>query len=327
MRKVIVTGGCGFIGSHLVDELLKNKVKVIVLDSLITGRSSNLNLKNKNLKFIKCDISKYNKKFSNYFKNIDAVFHLAALADIVPSINDPQLYFSTNVQGTLNILKASQNNSIKKIVYAASASCYGIPKKFPTDENSIISLQYPYALTKKLGEDLLIHWSKVYKMNVTSLRLFNVFGTRSRTSGAYGAVFGVFLAQKINNKPLTIVGNGKQTRDFVYVTDVAKAFYKAGKLKRNGDIINIGSGIETSVNEIAKAISKKKIFIPKRPGEPDRSKANIKKEKSILNWKPKITVKNGIKTMLNNLDYWKNAPVWNKKTISLATKVWFKFLK
>ena len=327
MKKVLVTGGCGFIGSHLVDELLKNKIKVIVLDSLISGRVSNLNLKNKNLKFIKCDISKYNKKFSNYFKNVDTVFHLAALADIVPSINDPQLYFSTNVQGTLNILKASQNNSIKKIVYAASASCYGIPKKFPTDENSIISLQYPYALTKKLGEDLLIHWSKVYKMNVTSLRLFNVFGTRSRTSGAYGAVFGVFLAQKINNKPLTIVGNGKQTRDFVYVTDVAKAFYKAGKLKRNGDIINIGSGIETSVNEIAKVISKKKIFIPKRPGEPDRSKANIKKAKSILKWKPKIKVGDGIKIMLNNLDYWKNAPVWNKKTISVATKVWFKFLK
>lgn len=327
MKKVVVTGGCGFIGSHLVDELLKNKIKVIVLDSLISGRVSNLNLKNKNLKFIKCDISKYNKKFSNYFKNVDTVFHLAALADIVPSINNPQLYFSTNVQGTLNILKASQNNSIKKIVYAASASCYGIPKKFPTDENSIISLQYPYALTKKLGEDLLIHWSKVYKMNVTSLRLFNVFGTRSRTSGAYGAVFGVFLAQKINNKPLTIVGNGKQTRDFVYVTDVAKAFYKAGKLKRNGCIINIGSGIETSVNEIANLISKKKIFIPKRPGEPDRSKANIKKAKSILKWKPKIKVKDGIRIMLNNLDYWKNAPVWNKKTISVATKVWFKFLK
>ena len=327
MKKAIVTGGCGFIGSHLVDELLKNKVKVIVLDSLISGRVSNLNLKNKNLKFIKCDVSKYNKKFSNYFKNVDTVFHLAALADIVPSINDPQLYFSTNVQGTLNVLKASQNNYIKKIVYAASASCYGIPKKFPTDETSSISLQYPYALTKKLGEDLLIHWSRVYKMNVTSLRLFNVFGTRSRTSGAYGAVFGVFLAQKINNKPLTIVGNGKQTRDFVYVTDVAKAFYKAGKLKKNGDIINIGSGIETSVNEIAKVISKKKVFIPKRPGEPDRSKANIKKAKLILKWKPKVKVKNGIKIMLNNLDYWKNAPVWNKKNISIATKVWFKFLK
>jgi len=327
MQKVLVTGGCGFIGSHLVDKLLKNKVKVIVLDSLISGRISNLNLKNKNLKFIKCDVSKYSLKFEKYFKSVDTVFHLAALADIVPSINNPQLYFSTNVQGTLNVLKACQNNLVKKVVYAASASCYGIPIKFPTDENSKISLQYPYALTKKLGEDLLLHWSRVYKLNVTSLRLFNVFGTRSRTSGAYGAVFGVFLAQKINNKPLTIVGNGKQTRDFVYVTDVANAFFKAGNLKRSGDIINIGSGIETTVNAIAKEISLKKIYIPKRPGEPDRSKANIKKAIAILRWKPKTKVKQGIKIMLNNLDYWKNAPVWNKKNISVATKVWFKYLK
>ena len=327
MKKVIVTGGCGFIGSHLVDKLLKNKVKVIVLDSLISGRISNLNLKNKNLKFIKCDVSKYSLKFEKYFKSVDTVFHLAALADIVPSINNPQLYFSTNVQGTLNVLKACQNNLVKKVVYAASASCYGIPIKFPTDENSKISLQYPYALTKKLGEDLLLHWGRVYKLNVTSLRLFNVFGTRSRTSGAYGAVFGVFLAQKINNKPLTIVGNGKQTRDFVYVTDVANAFFKAANLKRSGDIINIGSGTETTVNAIAKEISLKKIYIPKRPGEPDRSKANIKKAIAILRWKPKTKVKQGIKIMLNNLDYWKNAPVWNKKNISVATKVWFKYLK
>lgn len=327
MKKVIVTGGCGFIGSHLVDELLKNKIKVIVLDSLITGRISNLDSRNKNLKFIKCDVSKYNLKFEKYFKGVDTVFHLAALADIVPSINNPQLYFSTNVQGTLNVLKACQNNLVKKVVYAASASCYGIPIKFPTDENSKISLQYPYALTKKLGEDLLLHWSRVYKLNVTSLRLFNVFGTRSRTSGAYGAVFGVFLAQKINNKPLTIVGNGKQTRDFVYVTDVANAFFKAANLKRSGDIINIGSGTETTVNAIAKEISLKKIYIPKRPGEPDRSKANIKKAIAILRWKPKTKVKQGIKIMLNNLDYWKNAPVWNKKNISVATKVWFKYLK
>jgi len=327
MKKVIVTGGCGFIGSHLVDELLKKKIKVIVLDSLITGRISNLDIKNKNLKFIKCDVSKYNLKFEKYFKGVDTVFHLAALADIVPSINNPKLYFSTNVQGTLNVLNACEKNLVKKVVYAASASCYGLPKKFPTDENSSISLHYPYALTKKMGEDLLIHWSRVYKINVTSLRLFNVFGTRSRTSGAYGAVFGVFLAQKINNKPLTIVGNGSQTRDFIFVTDVAKAFFKAGKLKRSGDIINIGSGIESSVNEIANEISSKKIYIPKRPGEPDRSKADIKKAMSILKWKPRIKVKNGIKIMLSNLDYWKNAPVWNKKSISVATKVWFKFLK
>ena len=328
MPKILVTGGCGFIGSHLVEELLKDKKnKIVILDSLVSGRKLNIDIKNKNVKLIKCDISKSNKKFNNYFRKIDKVFHLAALADIVPSINNPKLYFSTNVQGTLNVLNASKINSVKKIVYAASASCYGIPKKFPTKENSEISLQYPYALTKKMGEDLLIHWGKVYNLNVTSLRLFNVFGTRSRTSGAYGAVFGVFLAQKINNKPLTIVGNGQQTRDFIYVTDVAKAFIKAGNLKKSGNIINIGSGKETTVNFIAKQISKKKIFIPKRPGEPDRSKANINRAIKILNWKPKIKIKDGIKFMLNNLDYWKNAPVWNKKSISIATKVWFKFLK
>ena len=328
MTKIIVTGGCGFIGSHLVEELLKNKKnKVIVLDNLISGRKSNLDIKNKNLKFYKCDISKFNKKFNNHFKNVDKVFHLAALADIVPSINNPEIYFSTNVTGTLNILNACKNNFVKKFVYAASASCYGLPDKFPTSESAKISLHYPYALTKKMGEDLVLHWSKVYKVNVTSLRLFNVFGTRSRTSGAYGAVFGVFLAQKIHKKPLTIVGNGKQTRDFIYVTDVAKAFAKAGSLNRCGDIINIGSGKETSVNFIANQISNNTISIPKRPGEPDRSKADITKALKILKWRPKVKVKDGIKIMMNNLSYWKNAPVWNKKSISIATKVWFKFLK
>ena len=186
---------------------------------------------------------------------------------------------------------------------------------------------YPYALTKKLGEDLLLHWAEVYKLNVTSLRLFNVYGTRSRTSGAYGAVFGVFLAQKLNNKPLTIVGDGKQTRDFIYVKDVAKAFIKASRLKKNYQIINIGSGKETSVNYIANMISKKKNYIPKRPGEPDRSKADITKAKKILKWKPLVPVKEGVGVMLENINNWKKAPVWNKKSISNATKVWFKYLK
>ena len=268
-KNIIVTGGCGFIGSHIVEELLKNKKNnIIVIDNLISGKKSNINLKNKKLKFVKKNISKNSKKFDKLFKKVDTVFHLAALADIVPSINNPGLYFSTNVTGTLNLLNACVKNKIKKVVYAASASSYGIPKKFPTSENSKISLMYPYALTKKLGEDLVLHWAEVYKLNVTSLRLFNVYGTRSRTSGAYGAVFGVFLAQKINDKPLTIVGVGKQTRDFVYVKDVAKAFIKASNLKKNKKIINIGSGKETSVNYIADLISKKRTFIPKRPGEP-----------------------------------------------------------
>ena len=327
-KNIIVTGGCGFIGSHIVEELLKNKKNnIIVIDNLISGKKSNINLKNKKLKFVKLDISKNSKKFDKLFKKVDTVFHLAALADIVPSINNPGLYFSTNVTGTLNLLNACVKNKIKKVVYAASASSYGIPQKFPTSENSKISLMYPYALTKKLGEDLVLHWAEVYKLNVTSLRLFNVYGTRSRTSGAYGAVFGVFLAQKINDKPLTIVGDGKQTRDFVYVKDVAKAFIKASNLKKNKKIINIGSGKETSVNYISDLISKKRTFIPKRPGEPDRSKADISRAKKLLKWKPSTTVNVGVGVMLKNISKWKKAPVWNKKSISKATKVWFKYLK
>tara|TARA_B110000483_G_scaffold241194_1_gene323598 strand:+ start:2014 stop:3009 length:996 start_codon:yes stop_codon:yes gene_type:complete len=327
-KKYVITGGCGFIGSHVVEELLKNKKNYItVIDNLISGKKSNIDIENKRLRFVKLDISKNSKKFNKIFKKIDVVIHLAALADIVPSINNPKLYFSTNVTGTLNVLNACVKNNVKKVVYAASASSYGLPKKFPTNENCKISLMYPYALTKKLGEDLLLHWAEVYKLNVTSLRLFNVYGTRSRTSGAYGAVFGVFLAQKLNNKPLTIVGDGKQTRDFIYVKDVAKAFIKASRLKKNYQIINIGSGKETSVNYIANMISKKKNYIPKRPGEPDRSKADITKAKKILKWKPLVPVKEGVGVMLENINNWKKAPVWNKKSISNATKVWFKYLK
>ena len=327
-KNILVTGGCGFVGSHIVEELLRDKnVNITVIDNLISGKISNIDITNKRLKFIKMDISKYSKKFEDKFYKVHSVFHLAALADIVPSINNPKLYFSTNVTGTLNILNACVKHNVKKVVYAASASSYGIPDKFPTSENSKISLMYPYALTKKLGEDLLLHWGEVYNLNVTSLRLFNVFGMRSRTSGAYGAVFGVFLAQKLKNKPLTIVGNGKQTRDFIYVKDVANAFIKASKLKKNLEIINIGSGKETSVNYIANLISSKRIYIPRRPGEPDRSKADISKAKKILKWKPLLNVKKGVRIMLENIDNWKNAPVWNKKSISNATRVWFKYLK
>lgn len=323
----LVTGGCGFIGSHLVEELLKNKNnKVIVLDNLITGKLTNINTKNKNLRFHNCDISK-KKNFNRFFKNIHTVFHLAALADIVPSINDPLLYYNTNVTGTINVLNACKFNNVKKFVYSASASCYGDTKSLPTAETSEISLNYPYALTKKIGEDIVLHWAKVYKLNCTSLRLFNVYGLRSRTSGTYGAVFGVFLAQKISNKPLTIVGNGNQTRDFINVKDITRAFIAASNYKKSGEIFNIGSGKQTTVNYIANAISKNHVYIPKRPGEPDRSQANIKKAKKLLKWKPIINIDEGIKILLKNIDYWRKAPVWDPKAIKKATKIWFKYLK
>jgi UDP-glucose 4-epimerase len=324
-KNYLVTGGAGFIGSHVVDLLLEKKKNVYIIDNFNTGKK--INLKNKKVKLLKHDISIYNKNFENFFKKIDVVIHLAGIADLVPSINNPTRYFDVNVKGTLNVLEACKKNKIKKIVYAASASCYGLTKKTSINENFPISTKHPYALSKKLGEDLVVHWGEVFKLNVTSLRLFNVFGLRSRTSGAYGAVFGVFLAQKLKNKPLTIVGSGNQTRDFVYVKDVAEAFFKASQLKENRRILNIASGKEISVNKIANMISRNKIHIPKRPGEPDRSKANIDLAKKILKWKPKISVAEGVKIMLSNIKYWNDAPVWDRKNINKATAVWFKYLK
>ena len=227
--KSVITGGAGFIGSNLAEKLVQLGHKVVVLDNLSTGRLSNLNnIKNK-IEFKNVDISKKDNFFDQYFEKVDWVFHLAGLADIVPSIDNPTQYFNSNVKGTLNILESSRRANIKKLIYAASASCYGIPDKYPTNENSKINPQYPYALTKFIGEQLIFHWFKVYNMPNISLRFFNAYGPKSRTTGAYGAVFGVFLAQKLAGKPLTIVGDGNQTRDFIHVYDLVDAIIKAAQ--------------------------------------------------------------------------------------------------
>jgi len=322
----IVTGGAGFIGSHLVDKLIKLKHKVIVLDNLSTGRIENIRHNFNKIKFVKCDLSKISK-WKTYFKKADYVFHLAALADLVPSINDPIKYFNSNVVGTLNVLKLSKYNKIKKLVYAASSSCYGIPKTYPTDENENIDTRHPYALTKRMGEELVLHWSKVYKVKSISLRLFNVYGTRSRTSSNYGAMFGVFLSQKIKQKPYTVVKDGNQLRDFLYVSDVVDAIVKAAKSKISGEIFNVGSGRPVSILDIVNLLKGKYIFIPKRPGEPDITHADIKKIKKYLRWTPKTSIKKGVSMLLQNIDYWKSAPLWTPKNIKVATKDWFKYLK
>tara|TARA_B100001250_G_scaffold411106_1_gene438988 strand:- start:1015 stop:1992 length:978 start_codon:yes stop_codon:yes gene_type:complete len=324
--KVVVTGGAGFIGSNLVEFLLKKKWKVIVIDNLSTGNLDNIkNFKSK-IKFIKSDISKIGR-WSNSFRNVDIVFHLAALADIVPSIQKPTNYFKSNVTGTFNIVNVCKKYKVKKLLYSASSSCYGIPSKFPTNEKELINTQYPYALTKRLGEEIVLHWGKVYNLDVASLRLFNVYGPKSRTSGTYGAVFGVFLAQKLNNKPYTVVGNGKQTRDFTYVSDVVNAFYMASKKNTNSKVFNVGSGKTISINKIVEILGGKKIYIPKRPGEPDCTFADIRLIKKELKWSPKINIETGIKLLINEINYWKKAPIWTKSKISKATKDWFKYLK
>ncbi len=325
--KIVVTGGAGFIGSNLTEKLVQLKHNVVVVDNLSTGNLDNLkNIKDK-ISFVNIDISKEKEKLKEAFNKAECVYHLAGLADIVPSIKNPEKYFESNVIGTLNVLEASKKNKIKRFIYAASASCYGIPKKFPTDENSEIDTQYPYALTKYLGEKIVLHWSNIYKIPSVSLRFFNVYGPRSRTTGAYGAVFGVFLAQKLSKKPLTIVGDGNQTRDFIHVYDLVSALVISLEKGKNSEIYNVAGGKEISVNQIANIIGGEKVFIPKRPGEPDRSLADITKIKSEFNWEPKIDIEEGVKKLLSEIDSWKDAPVWTPESIKEATKEWFEYLK
>ena len=323
--KYLVTGGAGFIGSHLVEELSKNSNnKIIVLDNLSNGRLQNIS-KIKGIKFVRCDLSK-SRKWEKYLKNVDCVFHLAALSDIVPSIENPEEYFNSNVKGTLNLIESCRKYNIKKLIYSASSSSYGIPKKFPTKEDAKISPQYPYALTKYLGEQICLHWGKVYKIDVISLRLFNVYGTRARTNN-YGAMFSIFLSQKINNKPFTVVGDGKQSRDFTYVSDVTRAFIIASKSKFKNEIFNVGSGTHVKVNKIVKILKGPVTKIPKRPGEPDITFADTRKIRKYLKWKPKISIEKGISFLLNDIQYWKKASLWTPIKIKKATKNWFKYLK
>jgi UDP-glucose 4-epimerase len=327
LKKALVTGGAGFIGSHLVDRLLEEGCFVTVIDNFSTGRQENLahHTGNKNLKIIDQDISEL-EGIKGYFNGCDAVFHLAAMADIVPSIVKPLDYYKSNVTGTICVAEASRQARVKKLLYTASSSCYGLPDIFPTPETAKIQPQYPYALTKYLGEEIVLHWGKVYKLPVISLRLFNVFGPRCRTSGTYGAVFGVFLAQKLNRQPFTVVGNGMQTRDFVYVSDVAEAFITAAKSDCQQEAMNVGSGSRYSINRIAELLEGETTYIPKRPGEPDCTWADIAKIKKLLGWQPKISFEQGVRNILDNIDYWKGAPVWTAEKIENATKEWFQYL-
>lgn len=325
MTTAIVTGGAGFIGSHLVDALLAENISVRVIDNYSTGRPENLAHVAGQVELVEADFAK-SGSWQKLFQDTDWVFHLGALADIVPSIQRPADYFQANVDGTFNVLEAAKNAGVKRFVYAASSSCYGIPDKYPTSEDADISPQYPYALTKRLGEELVMHWAQLYNLPAIALRLFNVYGPRSRTSGTYGAVLGVFLAQKLANKPFTVVGDGTQTRDFTYVTDVANAFLTAAQSSVCEEIFNVGSGETVSVNRLVELLGGEVTYIPKRPGEPDCTYADIAKIRRDLKWQPKVSIKQGVDNVLANIDYWKSAPVWTPATIATATQDWFKYL-
>jgi len=323
--RVVITGGAGFIGSHLVDALLELGHEIVVLDNFSTGRLENLAHVNSIIRIHNCDIS-IPGCWMELIEKDDWVFHLAALADIVPSIQQPEPYFRANVDGTFNLLSACIAAGVSRFIYAASSSCYGIPDSYPTSESADMRPQYPYALTKLLGENLVMHWAKVYKLPAVSTRFFNVYGTRSRTSGTYGAVLGVFLAQKLNGKPFTVVGDGFQTRDFTYVTDIAAALIEVAKSDKVDKIYNVGSGKTVSVNRLVELLGGERIHIPKRPGEPDCTFADIQSICHDFNWKPKIEIEEGITKILADIDYWRDAPVWTPETIATATQDWFKYL-
>lgn len=325
MTVAVVTGGAGFIGSHLVDALIAEDIKVRVVDNFSTGRPENLSHVSEKVDLIEADIAK-GGAWQKVFLGADWVFHLGALADIVPSIQRPDDYFQANVNGTFNVLEAAKHAEVARLIYAASSSCYGIPDNYPTSELAEIRPQYPYALTKRIGEELVMHWAQVYQLPAVALRLFNVYGPRSRTSGTYGAVFGVFLAQKLAKQPFTVVGDGTQTRDFTYVTDVANAFVTAAKSSQRGEIYNVGSGQTVSVNRLVELLVGEITYIPKRPGEPDCTFADISKISRELNWKSKVNIEKGVEHVLANIDYWKSAPVWTPASIATATQDWFKYL-
>lgn len=327
MRRTIVTGGAGFIGSHLVERLLREGMDVTVIDNLSTGNLRNIEQfkNNPRFRFVEADVADKDS-ITPYFEGVDWVFHLAARADIVPSIQMPIDYHHSNVNGTVSVLEAAREARVKRFLYIASSSCYGIPDEYPTPETAPCKPQYPYALTKYIGEQYALHWHQVYGLPVNSLRLFNVYGPRARTSGTYGAVFGVFLAQKLAGEPLTVVGDGKQTRDFTFVTDVVEAMLQTMGSDISGEIFNVGSGNTYSVNYLVSLLGGDHVHIPRRPGEPDKTFADTTKIRNALGWAPTVSFEQGVKIMLEHIEDWREAPLWTTEKIEQATRDWFRYL-
>ncbi|HAD88135.1 MAG TPA: NAD-dependent dehydratase [Rhodospirillaceae bacterium] len=324
--RAVVTGGAGFIGSHMVDVLLDGGYAVQVVDDFSGGHDRNLAhlAGNPDLTVTRQDIRDLDPA-ARPFGDAKFVLHFAGIGDIVPSIERPVDYMDINVQGTVKVLECARAAGVDKFVYAASSSCYGLAD-VPTREDHAIDPKYPYALSKYQGEQAALHWHKVYGLPVNTIRIFNAYGTRVRTTGAYGAVFGVFFKQKLAGKPFTVVGDGTQGRDFLYVTDVARAFLAAAETDKVGETYNLGAGDPQSVNRLVELLGGGVVYIPKRPGEPDCTWADIAKITRDLNWAPAISFEEGVGRMVAEIDNWRDAPLWDPASIEQATKTWFQYM-
>ena len=292
--KHIVTGGCGFIGSNLVDKLIDLGHEVIIFDNISSGKVENINPK---ARFIEVDISEdYFDECIDWFDGVDTVFHTAARARVQPSIIDPISFNKTNVDGTLTLLKMAVDSGVRRFVYSASSSAYGNTNVLPTPESHSTNPLSPYGAQKLMGEIYCKTFSQVYDIETVSLRYFNVYGERQLLEGAYCLVMGIFLQQRLNNKPMTIRGDGEQRRDFTYVSDVVDANIKASQSDKvgKGEVINVGNGNNRTVNQIADMIGGDRITVD-LVVEPRETLADNTKAHELLDWKPTMIIEDWVK--------------------------------
>ena len=291
--KAIVTGGSGFIGSNLVDKLIEMQWDVVVIDN--QSAANDVFYKNDKAAYYGLDVNSYDS-IAHLFRGVDYVFHLAAESRIGPCVEDPVLACRTNVIGTCNVLQAARTHGVKKVVYSSTSACYGLANEPPLVETMKNDNLNPYSVSKLAAEDLCIMYNNLFDQKTTALRYFNVFGERMPDRGQYAPVVAIFQRQQRNGNTITIVGDGKQSRDFVYVMDVVDANIKSAlSTKADGEVYNVGTGTNVSVLEIAQCFAGNKEHLPPRAGEAQTTLANIDKIQKDLGWKPCVNVIDWIK--------------------------------
>jgi len=320
----LVTGGAGFIGSHLAKKLAELGYEVKVLDIDFPRELRNQTIDG--ITYYQGDVAQLDAL--DLRLECDWCFHLAALADIIPSIKDPVAYHRVNVDGTINVLHQCTKLGAKKFIYASSTSIYGIPEQYPTPETASADPRYPYSSSKYLAELAVIYWGRTYRLPVAALRITTAYGPGMKARGAYGSVMKVFLPQKANNLPYTVTGHLNMARDFVEVNDLCDAFIKAAESDVSDEVFNVGSGQPTTLGRLIELLGDDNgiVYLPRRPGEPEMTWADISKIKSMLDWEPKVSIEDGVRVMLDHLDDWKNEKVWTPDEIKEATKEWYRYL-
>jgi nucleoside-diphosphate-sugar epimerase len=297
--RALVTGGAGFIGSHIVEELLRRGVSVRVLDNFSSGKRENLAAMHGDLEILEQDLRNA-EALKAATRDVELVFHLAAFISVPQSMLDPQECFETNVAGTVKLLEAARQAGVRKVVLSSSTAVYGDPDKFPTDEETPLRPLSPYALSKQVNELYGRLYTQIFKLPVTALRYFNVYGPRQRPDSAYAAAISIFTRQLVRGEAITIYGDGKQSRDFIFVKDVVNANLLAAESETAGEAFNICTGCETTLLDLLETLSEisprqpEVKFAAARPGDIYRSKGNPNKAARMLGFRAQIPLADGL---------------------------------